>query len=79
MIIDILDENGEIVKPNTAIVYAVRDTGKDETWLMSDVNHTRIALPLWCYAEEAVKIIKKYNLKVINRSGKCLTFLNEQL
>lgn len=67
-----VSEQGTFLK-NAAIIH---DIDKDMI-LAQDCRNGTLHPPTWINTTEAIKIIEKHNMLIVNRSGKCLTFLEE--
>lgn len=67
-----VSEHGVLLK-NAAVIY---DHTEDSVFV-SDCRDGKHYDPIWCYKDEAARIIVRYGLTIINRSGKCLTLLGE--
>lgn len=74
MLLEIFHDNtGKVLGRGWAVVYDVDGTDI----LIEDRANGKPLSPLWCDERLAMEVIKTYKIKVLNRSGKCLTLLNE--
>jgi hypothetical protein len=69
------DNTGKVLTRGWAIVYEYNID--DNYVLISDVGHNKIYASAWCDADEAYGVILKHKMQILNRSGKCLTFLKD--